>query len=708
MSEPTLIDTPGGINQNPIDAPYEGFFYAFYGSGGFTMDQCFNTIKLTQPNPLLRYDVTKALQVKFDVRTFNAKIGLYKDANNIGITSTTFDPVTDNFSIDEITISADEFVSGLSKDQVISVGSYSTMYSDFKQLVNTYFGYAGGFSSLFSQASEFDINNGVFDASALINIITPYSRPSGENVKQVTGSITISDINSLLKYAIDRNIFGNRTTQSSVGTSSDISSNYTGNSTTQEENYFKSNYGMADGFIAGDLIFIPAGTTIKLHLVIDSENFNPLNNIGPSNVSELIGTMDTNRTFTNKFYPDNGSGPSAEPHDMMIDDSNQFDSNGDPIEGISVVGTKKIFTERTTATTTNIDRILTAPLLILLDNLSTSTDSQPGQPSMSLSDIPIAANASANAARVSAENASTSADNATTYAGNASTEAAEAAGYKTEANAINLSDNRFIQGGTDVALVNSTDVNNAADSALAAVNSAANSASDASGNAAIASAAATTARDEANVFSGLANEFASDAIIFARDASLNDAITAVDNATTNANSAYTAASTADAQAGIALTNAHKAEAYAYAANAALFAAQAYVLAASASAYRNEVASQLNTITGYYTTANNNGSTEIDTLYNQVLAIDASANIALLATVSAANSALSFATNAANAAANGDYVTALDGRNNADYQHTIAIDKENDIPNYRNDADIYVADALRIINNNPSWVTNNPS
>jgi hypothetical protein len=661
MSEPTLIDATGIKNTLSNEGPYEGFFYAFYGSGGFTMDQCFNTIKLTQPNPLLRYDVTKALQIKFDVRTFNAKIGLYKDANNIGITSTTFNPVTDNFSIDEITISADEFVSGLSKDQVISVGSYSTMYSDFKQLVNTYFGYAGGFSSLFSQASEFDINNGVFDASALINIITPYSRPSGENVKQVTGSITISDINSLLKYAIDRNIFGNRTTQSSVGTSSDISSNYTGNSTTQEENYFKSNYGMADGFIAGDLIFIPAGTTIKLHLVIDSENFNPLNNIGPSNVSELIGTMDTERTFTSKFHPDNGSGPSAEPHDMMIDDSNQFDSNGDPIEGISVVGTKKIFTERTTATTTNIDRILTAPLLILLDNLSTSTDSQPGQQHMSLSDIPIAANASANAAKVSADNATTSATSAATSAGTAATKAADAAGYATEANAIDLSGNGF----------------NEAVTAVNAVNNAANSASDASGNAATASAAAATARNQANDYSTLANQFASLAIIYARDASLNDAITAVDNATTNANSAYTAASTADSQAGIALTNANKAEAYADAAHAALLAVQAYVLLASATIYAGQASTSATEASGYKTIANNNGSTSVDVLVADVLGKSNHAAEALIIATNSAASTMSFATDAATAAANYDVIAANNAYNNALRYYNDTYDAEND-------------------------------
>ena len=82
MATPTTIDnsstmiTLPGIVDAPIGntTPYEGYYYAFYGSGGFTMDQCFNTIKLIEQNPLLRYDVTKALQVRFDVRTFNEKL----------------------------------------------------------------------------------------------------------------------------------------------------------------------------------------------------------------------------------------------------------------------------------------------------------------------------------------------------------------------------------------------------------------------------------------------------------------------------------------------------------------------------------------------------------------------------------------------------------------------------------------------------------
>jgi hypothetical protein len=366
----TMVDVSGGINNPPtiITASYEGFYYAFYGSGGFTMDQCFNTIKLQQQNPLLRYDVTKAVQVRFNVRTFNEKIGLYKAANNVDISSSEFNPVTDKFLENSITITAAEFLAGMSEEQVLSVGAYSTLYSDYIQFVNTYFGYAGGFSSLFADASEFDINGGVFDASAFMNIITesPADIAGGANVKALDGSITISDINNLLKFAIDGNVFKNRTPQVLDATDASASdTGYDASGFSYAHSLYKTNFGMADGFIHGDLIFIPAGTTVKLHVVIDSENYNPLNNLGPSNVSDLISTMDTSRTYTKKYYPNNGSGETTA-QDMFIYDNSAFDISGNS----GLLGTaKNIFTERSTATTTNIDRVLTAPLLIRLDNL---------------------------------------------------------------------------------------------------------------------------------------------------------------------------------------------------------------------------------------------------------------------------------------------------------------------------------------------------
>jgi hypothetical protein len=101
----------------------------------------------------------------------------------------------------------------------------------------------------------------------------------------------IGNINKLLRHAVDANVFGNRDPQTK-------------------------NYGVADGFVAGDMVWIPEGTTIKLNLDIDAESFAPVNNSGPENVSQ-----ETNYSANN-------------------------------------------FSSQTSATTTNITRILTAPLLI--------------------------------------------------------------------------------------------------------------------------------------------------------------------------------------------------------------------------------------------------------------------------------------------------------------------------------------------------------
>ena len=347
------------INRNPYtdsNATYDGYVYAFYGSGGFTMDQCFNTILLHIESPLIQYDVTQAVQVRFDVRTFNQKISLFKGDNNQYILDSSFNSYTDSFPVDSITISADEFVTGMTAAQVISVGTYSSMYSDYVQFVNTYFGYAGGFSSLFAAASEFDINHGVFDANSLINLLNPYTDPSGELVKPVLGSITISNINNLLRYAVDSNVFNNRTPASAstvdnntiVTPGTGIASDLCGNVTSDLQELYQSNYGMADGFIAGDLIYIPAGTTIKLHLDIESEVLGPLNNIGATNVLDLIHNQDFNSKYNSPYYSESSS-----------------------------------------ASTTNIDRILTAPLLIKLDNLSTTTSQTYNQLFLDETGLPI-------------------------------------------------------------------------------------------------------------------------------------------------------------------------------------------------------------------------------------------------------------------------------------------------------------------------------
>jgi hypothetical protein len=363
-----------------VSNPYTGMVYAFYGSGGFTIDQCFNTIHLIPESKIYQYDVTNAVQVLFDVRTFNEKLGLFKDQNNQYITFSSYDTVRDVFTtateynegnvatssvLDSITLSADEFVNGLLANYVMSVGSYNTLYMDFIQYVNTYFGYAGGFGSLFSGASEFNLNGGVFDANAFINIINPYYTASGENVKPLTGTITLTNINSLLKYAINTNCFNNRNPVTDISSSDPGTTNASrypglkdGSSYSLPSSYqvttdpsYQADWGMADGFVAGDLIFVPAGTTVSLHVVLDTELFAPLNNIGPVNLGfNADGTIRV------------GSLTYATNQQTALVTTN-------PYYNVALGQ----FTTDSSATTLNIDRTLTAPLMIKLANLSTES-----------------------------------------------------------------------------------------------------------------------------------------------------------------------------------------------------------------------------------------------------------------------------------------------------------------------------------------------
>jgi hypothetical protein len=301
----------GYIGQQAGQNSFFGEFYAFIATGGFTIEQGFATVKLLQQNPLSKYDMTNALQVKYDVALFNKKLGIVKDATNKTVIDSSFVFTLDRFPNDIITITADEFVQNMTTQQVISVGTYYSLYSDYVDYVSKYFGYSGGYASLFSQSSEFDINAGVFDASAFVNIITGKSPdPSGNYVNNLTGSISIYNINNLLRFAIDSNAFGNR--DPVAGTDASDPTN-------------PSNYGLADGFAAGDVILVPNGTTITLKLLVDPELYGPINNIGPSNVSNL--TQQSN--FIQKYGANN-------------------------------------YTETSSASYTNITRVLTAPLMIKL------------------------------------------------------------------------------------------------------------------------------------------------------------------------------------------------------------------------------------------------------------------------------------------------------------------------------------------------------
>jgi photosystem II stability/assembly factor-like uncharacterized protein len=254
---------------------YEGYFYSFNASGGFVGESGAPSLRYNVNAIFDKFDMTDSIQVLFDVKTFNRKIGLIKDASNQTITDSSFNNTSGNFPNDSVTVTANEFVSGMAENQVISVGRYISLYSDFSEYIRQYFSY-GGFASLFSGASEYTINNGVFDPTAFIHAINGSETNSvGAYVNDLSGSITVNNINNLLRTACTTNVFGNRESNA-----------------------------VTDGFLSGDLIFIPNGTQFTLNVNINSEGDRTAQGILNVDVSNQDADyISPNQLFSMKSIP---------------------------------------------------------------------------------------------------------------------------------------------------------------------------------------------------------------------------------------------------------------------------------------------------------------------------------------------------------------------------------------------------------------------
>ncbi len=303
------------IVPNPIkidDSSYNGFYFAYEASGGFSMERGVGKVVIAPYENIKLYEVSNSLQVKYDVREFNKKLGLYKDASNIEITSTSYNPTTNAFAVDEITLTAAEFSSQVSTNDIISVGRYSTAYSEFNLLLNNFFQFPDGFSTFFASGT-------VFDASAMVNIMHGSAQnASGEYVHDMSGTITISHINALMRYTFQYNPFNNR----------------------------EINLSIEKGFIENDLIYIPKGTTVTLVANIINDTNSPSNING-----QYIQTQYHNELPNTAILNDirNRSPP--------LDTEPNSTSN---------------YSQKTTFYTDSIVRVLKVPVLIILKNLSSA------------------------------------------------------------------------------------------------------------------------------------------------------------------------------------------------------------------------------------------------------------------------------------------------------------------------------------------------
>jgi photosystem II stability/assembly factor-like uncharacterized protein len=279
------------------DGAYSGLTYVFDTSGGFTLDKSLPQATLNA-SPIAQYDVTDALQLKFNVRTLNNKIGIIKDSSNSSVIEVCYYDsnqdilVNDQGEItDSVTINTTDFLSGLNTSNVVSMGKMSTLYSDFNYTVLEYFGAPQGFSSLFSNTSLFDTNTIIFDASGFINLLNGITfDPSGGSViSDLSGYFTVNNLNSHLRFVCLTDFFDNRPSTDTY------------------------NYNITDGFMAGDLIYIPDGISITLTVNIEkeapnhsnfgSDNLNSINDvinyINPvDNVKKITTSSGTNITQT--------------------------------------------------------------------------------------------------------------------------------------------------------------------------------------------------------------------------------------------------------------------------------------------------------------------------------------------------------------------------------------------------------------------------
>jgi len=223
---------------------------AIDATGGFTIDISLADIDLLTENPIRDFDLTETLQLEFDVRIFNEKIGLIKDASNITILDTSFNSELNVFPNDSFTLTFEEFKDNLDSSQVISLGKFETIYSDFKQYINHCFYYNNLFPSLLKSSDATDISNGIFDSDQFIELINgQYVNEDGETVDNFSGSVKLDNINISLSYILQADPFENRVV------SSDLS------------------YSRSDGFISGDLILVNPGMIIELKLIVDQQSF---------------------------------------------------------------------------------------------------------------------------------------------------------------------------------------------------------------------------------------------------------------------------------------------------------------------------------------------------------------------------------------------------------------------------------------------------
>lgn len=213
--------------------------------GGFHIEQKFGgPVKVYASAETKEMDFTLALQLNVNVRTFNEKLGLIKDASNNVIISSPFDISNGKFP-DDIIFTFQDFIPDLSVDNIISVGSFSNIYTDFRRSIVNYFAVSTS-TNVFDSADESQYT-GEFTKEKFVDLYTVNDIPV-----DISGEMYIYFVSQLLTSITTKDPFDNR-----------------------------SNKTVEDGFIAGDIVLLSEGISIKLDLTL--KPVDPLPGIDISN-----------------------------------------------------------------------------------------------------------------------------------------------------------------------------------------------------------------------------------------------------------------------------------------------------------------------------------------------------------------------------------------------------------------------------------------
>jgi hypothetical protein len=252
------FDNSYNKNQNQlfdVSSVLVGYFFAFDASGGFAVQEGFKNIIINPISKLVEIDTTNTIQVLMDYKYINSLLGISYELISINDTirydicaNTDFyidaSGIFINDTDDTIVLSANQFVENISESNILSVGSLSTVYTDYLNYVNNIFNPSKN-SEVFT-ASTLDIcSNSLLNASGFISLISNRSNPNWNTnysgyLTDLSGDITISNISKIIRYSCQYNIFNNRTNGQTV----------------------------YDAFQPRDLIYVPNGIQVSLNVGI--------------------------------------------------------------------------------------------------------------------------------------------------------------------------------------------------------------------------------------------------------------------------------------------------------------------------------------------------------------------------------------------------------------------------------------------------------